>query len=783
MKSYFHILNLRSEIRILKRKTFIFLSAVFFIWYIDCLPAKLFSDSTSTVILDQKGKLLGAHISEDEQWRFEECDSVPVKFEKAIIAFEDKTFRSHWGVSVRGISRAVMQNFRNGQRVSGGSTLTMQLARLMLKNPKRTYTEKVYEIVLATRIEFSYSKDEILRLYASHAPFGNNVVGIDAAAWRFFGRPAHELSWAESATLAVLPNAPGLIYPGKNHQQLLKKRNRLLKVLYENKEFDATTFQMALLEPLPDRPLKLPNVAPHLLSEISRMGNKGKTVYTTVKVSVQEKTNQLLEQHMELLRENQIYNGAVIVKDVHTGETIAYVGNAVESGREHASYVNCIKAPRSSGSILKPLLYEKALESSVISPEMLLLDAPSKFGGFSPKNFSGSFEGLIPADEALARSLNIPMVHLLNQYGLAHFHSDLKQLGFSTLKKPSNHYGLSLILGGAEVSLQELSNCYTAMAQQLEFGKVTKVSLNSEISPTVNTEFPMNRGAIYSTFDAMLEVRRPDDDLQWQMFESSRKIAWKTGTSFGFRDAWAVGVSPDYVVAVWIGNADGEGRPGLIGTRAAAPLMFDVFQSLPMKKTWFKKPLEQLQKVEICMTSGHLATENCEQTKNVFVPKASLDTRGCPYHQLIHLNKEGSLRVNAECTNPSQMLHKPWFIIAPSIEKWYSKANPAYLPAPKMSNECTGLLSLERMALIYPKNKQKIYLPVDFTKNRRKMTIEAAITGSESTIFWHLDEEFIGQTQMIHQLEIQPEVGKHVLTISDESGITISAQFEVLGKE
>ena len=783
MKSYIHFLCLRNEIRTIKRKTILFLSSVFLIWYIDCLPEKLFTDSTSTVILDQNGNLLGAHISEDEQWRFQECDSVPMKFQKAIIAFEDKTFRSHWGVSARGISRAIIQNFRSGDRVSGGSTLTMQLARLMLKNPKRTYLEKVYEIILATRIEFSYSKDEILRLYASHAPFGNNVVGIDAAAWRFFGRPAHELSWAESATLAVLPNAPGLIYPGKNHQQLLKKRNRLLKILYENNEFDATTFQMALLEPLPDRPLKLPNVAPHVLSEMYLDGNKGRTIYTTLKLPVQEKTNQLLEQHMALLRENQIYNGAVIIKDVHSGKTIAYVGNAVESGREHASYVNCIRAPRSSGSILKPLLYEKALETGVISPEMLLLDAPSKFGGFSPKNFSGGFEGLIPANEALSRSLNIPMVHLLNQYGLAHFHSDLQQLGFSTLNKPASHYGLSLILGGAEVNLQDLATCYTAMAQQLEHGEVRTFALNSKSEPMVNQEFPMNKGAIYSTFEALLEVRRPDDDLQWQLFESSRKIAWKTGTSFGFRDAWAIGVSPDYVVAVWIGNADGEGRPGLIGTRAAAPLMFDVFQSLPLKKTWFKKPSEHMQKAEICMTSGHLATENCQQTKNVFVPKATADTRGCPYHQIIHLDKEGTSRVNAECVAPSEIQHKSWFIVSPSIEKWYARANPVYIPVPKMSSDCASSLGLERMALIYPKNKQKIYLPVDFTKKRRKMTIEAAITGSESTIFWHLDEQFIGQTQLIHQLEIQPDVGKHILTITDELGTTITARFEVLGKD
>ncbi len=783
MKNDLNSVLLRKERKTIKRKLLLFFLAVFIIWYVDCLPEKLFNDSTSTVILDYNGKLLGAHISEDEQWRFEECDSVPKKFQKAIIAFEDKTFHSHGGVSIRGISRAFVQNFKSGARKSGGSTLTMQLARLMLKNPKRTYRGKIYEIILATRIEFTYSKEEILRLYASHAPFGNNVVGIDAAAWRFFGRPANKLSWAETATLAVLPNAPGLIYPGRNHQTLLNKRNRLLKTLYENKEFDAITFQMSLLEPLPERPLKLPNVAPHVLNEMYLTGNKGKTIQTTIRLSVQEKANQLLEQQMNIMRENLVFNGAVIIKDVHTGETIAYVGNAVESGREHASYVNCIRAPRSSGSILKPILYEKALESGTISPDMLLLDVPSKFGGFSPKNFSGGFEGLIPADKALSRSLNIPMVHLLNQYGLAHFHSDLNELGFSTIKKPANYYGLSLILGGAEVTLEDLANCYTSMAQQLEFGEVRTKDIVKENKSIVNRDFPMNKACIYSTFDALLEVRRPDEDVQWQLYESSKKIAWKTGTSFGFRDAWAVGISPDYVVAVWIGNADGEGRPGLIGVRAAAPLLFDIFQSLPTKTKWFQQPYNEMQEVDVCMISGHLATENCSKTKRTYVPLASLDTRGCPYHQIIHLDEKEEFRVTAECLDPSKMKHKSWFIVAPNIEKWFAQSNPSYQGLPKMNESCATNGNTDRMALIYPKNKQKIYLPIDFSKKRRKMTVEAAITGSESFIFWHLDDQFIGQTQLIHQLEIQPEVGKHVLTITDEVGTTITVRFEVQGKE
>ena len=236
----------RRKIRRWIRRSVLFMISVFFIWYVNCLPENLFEDSTSTVLLDRNGELLGAHISADEQWRFEECKKVPYKFKTCIIQFEDRNFEDHWGVSAKGIGRAISQNMSAGKRVSGGSTLTMQLIRLMRKNPSRTYTEKVYEMILATRIEFRYSKKEILRLYSSHAPYGSNVVGLNAASWRFFGRRPDKLSWAESATLAVLPNAPGLIYPGRNHDRLKAKRDRLLKRLHKIGKIDKMEYEMAV---------------------------------------------------------------------------------------------------------------------------------------------------------------------------------------------------------------------------------------------------------------------------------------------------------------------------------------------------------------------------------------------------------------------------------------------------------------------------------------------------------------------------------------------------------
>ncbi len=332
---------------------------IFTIWYVNCLPDELFNNSTSTVLLDKDGNLLGAKIAADGQWRFSPGKNIPSKFETCLLEFEDRNFHEHYGISIRGIGRAISQNVKHKRVVSGGSTITMQLTRIMRKNPARSIGEKIIEMLLATRMEIRFDKTEILNYYASNAPFGNNVVGLEAASWRYFGRNSNSLTWAESATLAVLPNAPGLIYPGKNHKRLLDKRNRLLKRLYDIKKIDETTYHLALSEPLPNKPLPLPQLAPHLLAKLIKEGYKGQTIQSTIDNNLQQKTAQLLQIHSDRLQENKIYNGAVMITSVKTGKVLAYIGNTTSANKEYSSDVDCICAARSTGSILKPFLYAK----------------------------------------------------------------------------------------------------------------------------------------------------------------------------------------------------------------------------------------------------------------------------------------------------------------------------------------------------------------------------------------------------------------------------------------
>ena len=443
----------------------IVVASILFIWFYFCLPKPLFQIPTSTVIESYDGKLLGAKIADDEQWRFPATDSVSYKFEQCLLNFEDQYFYNHIGFNPISMWNAVIQNSKANRVVRGGSTLTQQVIRLSRKGKKRTYFEKLIELILATRLEFNKSKKEILNLYASHAPFGGNVVGIDMAAWRYFGAPSNKLSWAENATLAVLPNAPSLIYPGKNQQRLLEKRNRLLKKLLSKNKIDTLTYELSIKESLPQKPFNLPQIAPHLLDFISKK-NKGNRIQTTINYSLQKQINNIVKRNYNILSQNEIRNMAVLVMDIKTREVKSYVGNTPTT-KAHQKDVDIIQSGRSTGSVLKPLLYSAMMDKGELLPEELVPDIPTVIAGYAPKNFSETYNGAVPANKALARSLNIPAVRLLQKYGLQRFSDEITAFKIRNIKYSADHYGLSLILGGAEASLWDLCKTYAGLAGTL----------------------------------------------------------------------------------------------------------------------------------------------------------------------------------------------------------------------------------------------------------------------------------------------------------------------------
>ncbi|MBM3437068.1 MAG: penicillin-binding protein 1C, partial [Bacteroidetes bacterium] len=394
--------------RIKKKYRYSILALLFFIFilYLICLPESLFNDPTSTVIEDRDGYLIGARIANDGQWRFPYNKDIPDKFKVSVTQFEDRYFFYHPGINLFSLFRAAIQNITEGEIVSGGSTITMQVIRLSRKGKPRTVFEKVIEMILAIRLEIKYSKSTILAMYAAYAPFGGNVVGLDAASWRYYGRAPAELSWAEAATLAVLPNAPSLIYPGKNHEKLVAKRNKLIDRLIAKEYIDPLSGMLAKEEALPGKPLPLEQAAPHLLDRIYKEC-PGQRIRTTIDYILQKSVGEIVEIHHRELKFNEIHNAAALVLEAETGNVLAYVGNTQKTDSlSHGNDVDIILAPRSTGSILKPLLYAAMLDGGEILPNTLIADIPTRFGGLTPDNFDGSFSGAVPAGKALYQSLN-----------------------------------------------------------------------------------------------------------------------------------------------------------------------------------------------------------------------------------------------------------------------------------------------------------------------------------------------------------------------------------------
>jgi penicillin-binding protein 1C len=524
-------------------------------------------------------------------------------------------------------------------------------------------------------------------------------------------------------------------------------------------------------------------------------GKSGQRITSTIITSTQQRTIDILENHSNRLKGNQVFNAAALVMEVRTGNVIAYVGN-VNSGGEHHENVDVIRSRRSTGSILKPFLFAAMNNEGQMLPKTLVSDVPTIINGFSPKNFSKDYDGAVAADEALIRSLNIPAVHELREYRYEKFYRILKDVGLTTLDRPADHYGLSLILGGAEATLWDVTGAYASMARTLDnyFERPgSKRYSQNDYHPPVYAEDTIAAGeleehsvfdaaSIWLTFEALKEVYRPGEETGWRNFYSSKRIAWKTGTSFGFRDGWAVGVTPDYAIGVWVGNADGEGRPGLTGTETAAPILFDIFSQLP-QNVWFQKPASELADIAVCSLSGARASEWCTTVDTLLVAKAGLKTQACTNHKLIHLSADKKFRLHAACEDLAKIQPASWFVLPPVQEYYYRSHHLSYRVLPPFRKDCVDPAVILAMDMIYPKTDSRIFIPRDLDGKVGSTVFQAAHRNPQATIYWHLDGQFIGATSRSHKLTISPVEGAHRMTLVDEQGETLEKDFDVISKK
>jgi penicillin-binding protein 1C len=744
---------------------------VFMGYFFIPLPQTLFKKDYSTVILDRNNQILRVFINETEQWHFppDAEIEIPPKLKIAVLQYEDKYFYNHPGINPVAIIRAFYQNITSAKVISGASTLTMQVTRLM--NPKeRTYLNKIFEILQALKIDIKYSKDEILKLYLDHAPYGGNIVGYQAAALRYFNVIPTKLTWGQAAMLAVLPNAPGLISPISNSQNLIEKRNTLLKHLMKESLIDRATFELACREEIPNRSIPLGFSAPHLARHL-KMNSKNATIFkTTIDKKLQDEIENIVTIHGNYLESRGIKNASALVVETQTGKVAAYVGSDDFFDLDAKGQVDGVLAPRSSGSILKPFLYALSMDEGYILPQTLIKDVPSYYGSFSPANADLNYRGIVPANQALIQSLNVPAVRLLYQYGYEPFFFFLKEAGISTLFRHYEDYGLSLILGGAETTLWEMAALYRGLAN---YGKFESIHLLAD--ENIHQKFQKNLispGASYLTLNILNELYRPGSEAYWQQYQNQWPLAWKTGTSYGQRDGWAIGVNPQWTIAVWIGNFEGQGNANLSGSGCAGPILFEIFNYLPKDPvlSWFVKPQDDLDKVDICLDTGFLAGKYCPHTISVDAPVHMKPLKICPYHRQIFVNNSEDKQVCSLCWQNIDYHSVVKLIYPPDVSQYLRKNGQIVESLPPHMSSCPAFAQGNPLQIIYPQEQTALWIPRDFDGTLQKVNLKAAHQQKDCQIYWYLDDNYKGCSKEIHELALLLDKGWHELEVVDEAG-------------
>ncbi len=707
----------------------------------------------SQVVVDNRGKIIGAYLNQDEQWQVKGDGKIPSRLELAVLTFEDREFYNHNGINYLAILRAIKTNIFQKKRI-GASTITMQVAKLY-KNRNRNYINKVLEIIEAKKIENNIGKEEILKLYLNNAPYGGNIIGYRTASLLYFKKEPVNLTWAEGALLAILPNSPGMMNVEKNREILLKKRNTLLKTMYDTNIISQSQYKLSLNERLPDKRYYFDLLAPHLTRRLKDEYSKEKIINSTIDSEIQKKVDKIVKNYSELIQNKGIKNAAAIVIDNYNGEVKAYIGSQDFYDFEKNGQVDGIISFRSTGSVLKPFLYALSIDDGLIVPQSKLLDIPLYFSNFSPQNANKKYTGLVEAQEALKRSLNIPFVNLLNEYGQDRFFYFLKSV--SNFKDNDfSRYGLSLILGTKEMSIENIAQLYYGLANYGNFKNIKYIKNDLEEK---NRQL-ITRGAAYLTINDLSKVQRYG--IQ-NLYTGRDNISWKTGTSYGQRDGWAAGISPKWTVVVWCGNFTGEGNANISGIRTAGVLLFNIFKSLPKDNGIFIKPENDIKKIKIDNQTGYRIKYDVP-TREIDYPKDAKPLKLSPYYKKIFINENGKL-IDSRDKNFYKSTEK--IIVSYPVELFN------YLVKENMN---IFNISEKTIKFIYPLNGLKIKVPRDF--DGKKKVIVKISNPNNYNIFWYLNGEYIGQgLDTERSFSFLP--GEQIISIIGENGETSQIKFEV----
>ncbi|MDP8240344.1 MAG: penicillin-binding protein 1C [Candidatus Hatepunaea meridiana] len=735
----------------------------------------------STQILDKNSHPLRVYTASDDHYHFNvTLDKVSPYLISSTLAYEDRWFYYHPGLNVISVFRALRMNLKASRVVSGGSTITQQVARMMSPRP-RTIRAKLIEALRALHLEIIYSKDEILEFYFNLAPYGGNIRGVAAASRIYFDKPPSELGPGEAALLAALPKSPSRLRPDRHPAAARERRNEVLKRMLKWGYIDDVKYELSLSEQVPTNRNQFPVHVPHLCDDLHRrFRNKGGIFTTTIDLNVQILARNLLTRHLEPLRSRGISNGSVVIIENKTNAVRALIGSADYFDTEHAGQVNGVIAPRSPGSTLKPFAYALSMDAGLITSLSLLNDVPISFSGYEPDNYDEKFHGVVTVETALTKSMNVPAVNLVDRLGNDRLYNFLKAGGFSTLTEPCEYYGLPIILGGTGVKLIELTNLYACLANGGKYRRYRVVSeKESDSKIAIASDSLLSSAASYILTDILSKLHRPDFPSHWESAVHLPKIAWKTGTSYGHRDAWSIGYNPNWTVGVWIGNFSGVGSPALVGADAATPLLFDLFTALePEGGTWFERP-PSVSEREVCAVSGMIPGEWCGQTRQErYIPNVS-PIQTCNLHIQYQIDDKTGYRLCPYCITGKKYHNQVYVKMPQEVAVWLQSSGLPVDMIPSHNPNCRGIAGGEGPVITSPVKSSEYILRNSAPVEDQQICLNASVANDVKTIYWFVDGTLIYKGPPDAKVFYFPQRGRHEAVCMDDEGRKTSRRFVV----
>ncbi len=723
------------------------------------LPDKI---EYSSIITDSKGEVVNAYLTSDQKWRMKtELEEISPLLRKTIIAKEDKYFYSHPGVNPVAVGRALFKNIFRMKTTSGASTITMQVARAMEHRP-RNLLSKFIETFRAFQLELKYDKDEILQLYLNLVPYGGNIEGVKSASILYFKKNPDHLSLAEITALSIIPNRPSSLVIGKTNDRIVEERNRWLQKFAEDKVFTTKEIEDALAEPLTATRGTVPHYIPHLAYKLKRQGSS--IIKTNIELNTQLKTEKIVEDYVRSQRLKNIKNAAVIIIDNKTHKVISYLGSSNFNDTVDGGQVNGAAAVRQPGSTLKPLLYALCFDEGLLTPKSVLTDVAVNYEGYAPENYDEKFNGYVTVEYALEHSLNIPAVKSLKLLGHEKLIQKLGTCNFKQIQKDQRKLGLSMILGGCGTSLEELTGLFSSFANNGIYISPsflqtdTILRKNTVISPAAN----------YMVNEILSKVNRPDFPLNWTATERMPKIAWKTGTSYGRRDAWSIGYNKNYTVGVWVGNFSGVGVADLSGAHIATPLLFKIFNTIDYDsdEEWFTQPKDADIR-QVCSETGLLPAFHCTNlATDYFIPLIS-STKTCDNRQEIMISPDEKISYCKSCA-PETGYKKKWYkVIEPDMQAWMEENRIVFEKIPPHNPDCE---------LIFKGNAPIINSPVNGTeyliskKNKEPLQLVCKTANDVSKVYWYINNKFYKSCNAGEKQFFIPEEGPVKISCTDDKG-------------